>query len=350
MAIVDVKEILRAQNERTLFDVRTPAEFAKGHIPGALNLPLFSNEERAIVGTIYKQQSPELAILKGLEFAGKKMRWYVEEAQRLAAGKSVAVHCWRGGKRSESMGWLLGQAGFEVLTLQGGYKAYRRYAQDFLAKHNVPLIVLGGYTGSGKTEVLHALAEAGEQVLDLEALAHHKGSAFGALGEAEQPSVEQFENDLFEAYAKLDHTRRIWLEDESKAIGRVYLPNGFWHHMCQAPIIQLNIPLEARIQHLVEVYASFPQEKLIASFQRIKKRLGGQHLNAAIEALERQDFAEAAHIALVYYDKTYAHSLQRKSDVRVYPFQAAALEPGRIAQDLIAFANELNGALISNNL
>lgn len=347
---MDVKILLEIRKQRTLFDVRTPAEFAKGHIPGALNLPLFSNEERAVVGTIYKQQSPELAMLKGLEFAGKKMRWYVEEAQRLAGDKSIAVHCWRGGKRSESMGWLLGQAGFEVLTLQGGYKAYRRYAQDFLAKQTARLIVLGGYTGSGKTEVLHALAEAGEQVLDLEALAHHKGSAFGALGEDGQPSVEQFENDLFEAYAKLDHTRRIWLEDESKAIGRVYLPNGFWQQMSHAPIIQLNIPLEARIQHLVEVYAKFPPEKLIASFQRIKKRLGGQHLNAAMEALERRDFAEAAHIALVYYDKTYAHSLQRKGDVRVYPFQAAALEPGRIAQDLIAFANELDATVISNNL
>lgn len=350
MAIVDVEKILEARRERTLFDVRTPAEFTKGHIPGAQNLPLFSNEERAIVGTIYKQESPERAMLKGLEFAGQKMRWYVEEAQRLAGSNEIAVHCWRGGKRSESMGWLLGQAGFEVLTLQGGYKAYRRYAQQYLAKQQAPFIILGGYTGSGKTEVLHALSAADEQVLDLEALAHHKGSAFGALGEAEQPSVEQFENDLFEAYAKYDYTRRIWLEDESKAIGRVYLPSGFWQQMATSPIIQLKIPLAARVQHLVEVYANFSKENLTASFQRIKKKLGGQHLNAAIAALERQDFAEAAHIALVYYDKTYEHSLQRKGDVRVYPFQAEALEPERIAQDLIAFANELDGAVICNDV
>lgn len=340
--IIAVEQLLEIQQNRILFDVRTPAEFEQGHIPGAVNLPLFSNEERAVVGTIYKQQSPELALLKGLEFAGAKMRWYVEEAQRLAENQAIAVHCWRGGKRSESMGWLLEQAGFDVMILKGGYKNYRNYLHNYLTEQKAPFIILGGYTGSGKTEVLHELAKLGEQVLDLELLAHHKGSAFGALGEALQPSVEQFENDLFKAYYKLNKNQRIWLEDESKAIGKVYITDGFWQQMVRAPHIKLEIPLHERIQHLVDIYANFPKENLIESFQKIKKRLGGLHLNNAIAALERGDYAEAVRIALIYYDKTYEHCLQNKMGVVIHLFKADIFNPVKIAADLSAFANLLD--------
>ncbi len=344
--IANVSEILQSRKSRTIFDVRTPAEFAQGHIPQAINLPLFSNEERAVVGTIYKQQSPELAMLKGLEFAGAKMRWYVEEAQRLAGGQEIAVHCWRGGKRSESVGWLLAQAGFDVLILQGGYKNYRNYIHTYLTEKKAPFVILGGYTGSGKTEILQELANLGEQIIDLEAIAHHKGSAFGALGEVPQPTVEQFENDLFEAYLKLDKTRRIWLEDESKAIGKVYIADGFWQQMLHSPHIKLEIPLHERIQHLVQIYASYPKVNLIESFQKIKKRLGGLHLNIAIEALERNDYAEAARIGLLYYDKAYDHCLQNKTETSIYSFKAGTFHPEKIAADLITFAHSLDGTLI----
>lgn len=337
---ISVAQILEARKSRTVIDVRTPAEFAQGHIPGAVNLPLFSNEERAVVGTIYKQQNPELAMLKGLEYAGAKMRWYVEEAQRLAKGKEIALHCWRGGKRSESIAWLLGQAGFDVMTLKGGYKNYRNYIHAYLAEQTAPLLILGGYTGSGKTQILHELAKQGEQIIDLEALAHHKGSAFGALGESEQPTVEQFENDLFEAYFKLDQTRRIWLEDESKAIGKVYITDGFWQQMLHATHIKLEIPLHERIHHLVNIYANYPKEGLIESFEKIKKRLGGLHLNQALEALESNDFAEAARIALIYYDKTYEHCLQNKTEATIYPFKVETFHPGKIAADLMEYANK----------
>lgn len=345
--MIEVEQLFETQQNRTLFDVRTPSEFVQGHIPGAINLPLFSNEERAIVGTIYKQQNPELALLKGLEFAGAKMRWYVEEAQRLASGREIAVHCWRGGKRSESMAWLLGQAGFDVIILEGGYKNYRNFIHTYLAEQKAPLIILGGYTGSGKTEILHELIKLGEQVIDLEAIAHHKGSAFGALGETPQPTVEQFENDLFEAYYNLNKTRRIWLEDESKAIGKVYIPDRFWERMNQAPHIKLEIPLHERIQHLVNVYAHYPKEYLIESFNKIKKRLGGLHLNQALSALECNDFEEAARIGLVYYDKTYEHCLQNKTEAIIYLFKAQNFDPEQIAADLIKFADQMNATLIT---
>lgn len=348
--IIEVEQLLEIQQNRIVFDVRTPAEFAQGHIPGAVNLPLFSNEERAVVGTIYKQQNPELAMLKGLEYAGSKMRWYVEEAQRLANGKEIAVHCWRGGKRSESIGWLLGQAGFDVMILKGGYKNYRNFIHTYLAKQKAPLIILGGYTGSGKTEILQELIKLGEQVIDLEALAHHKGSAFGALGEAPQPTVEQFENELFKAYFNFDKTRRIWLEDESKSIGKVHINDGFWQQMLHAPHIKLEIPLQDRVQNLVNVYANYPKEHLVESFTKIKKRLGGLHLNQALEALERNDFAEAARIGLIYYDKAYEYCLQNKTEATIHSFKAEHFDAKKIAVDLIKFAEQMDRTLIHNDV
>jgi tRNA 2-selenouridine synthase len=296
-----------------LLDVRTPAEFALGHIPGAMNLPLFTNEERAEVGTLYKQQSPEAAFLRGLELAGSHMRWYVEEAMRLAPEKKVRLHCWRGGQRSSSLGWLLQQAGFQVEVVEGGYKAFRQAGRQLLSNWSRPLLILGGPTGAAKTEVLKVLARRGETVVDLEGLANHKGSSFGALGEEPQPTVEQFENDLFSLFASLDPDdhRPVWLENESRAIGRVYIPQELWLKMRQSPLLILDTPLEWRVDHLVAVYARASRQELVESFERISKRLGGQHVQAALDALKANDHATAARIALRYYDKAYAYSLER---------------------------------------
>lgn len=338
---ITVSEVLELAPGRVLLDVRTPAEYEKGHIPGALNLPLFSNEERAEVGTAYKQIDPYKAFLKGLDYAGPRMRLYVEEARRLAPSGKVAIHCWRGGQRSSSMGWLLDLAGMDVQVLAGGYKAYRNYILEQFAACTPPLIVVGGPTGAGKTDVIHALARLGEQVVDLEGLAHHKGSAFGALGEGRQPSVEQFENNLYEAFRALDHRRRIWLENESKPIGRVYIPDSLWLQMAKAPLLSLEAPLESRVKHLVEVYAGFPAAELKDSFERIRKRLGGQHFNAAMEALETGDFAKAARIALVYYDKAYNHhTLSKRISSNVFTIPVEDEGPEQTARRLIMFAEE----------
>lgn len=323
-------------NTKPLLDVRTPAEFEQGHIPGALNLPLFTNAERAEVGTLYKQQSPEAAFLRGLELAGARIRWYVEEAQRLAPNRRLVLHCWRGGQRSGSMGWLLRQAGFQVQVLKGGYKAYRRAGRALLANWRRPFLILGGPTGSAKTEVLHELAKRGEAVIDLEALAHHKGSSFGALGEPPQPTVEQFENDLFHAFAQLDQAERrpVWLENESRAIGRVYLPLELWEHMRRSPLLLLEAPLDWRVEHLVAVYADAPKEALVAGFERIRKRLGGQHVGAAVAALEEGDFATAASIALRYYDKAYTFSVERSGMPVLATLRPAGQNPAQVATQL----------------
>ena len=337
-ARINALEFIAARAERVLLDVRTPAEYAAGHIPCARNLPLLSDAERAEVGTLYKQAGPEPAFLKGLEFAGRRMRQYVEDAIQLAPQRRVAVHCWRGGQRSGSMAWLLETAGFDVVTLEGGYKSYRRYVLEQLAGRPARLIVLGGKTGSGKTRILHALQKAGEQIIDLEALAHHKGSAFGAIGEAPQPTFEQFSNDLFDAFAALNAALPIWVESESKAIGRVQVPDEFWPRICTAPMIEVEIPFEQRIAHLLEVYAGFPKSDLAASFEKIAKRLGGLNLRIALEALDSGDYAAAAAIALAYYDKTYRHSLDSMNQGTHFPLTPSACAPDCIAAELIDFA------------
>lgn len=330
---------LGGASDRVLLDVRTPAEFAESRIPGALNLPLFSDAERVVVGTLYKQVGPEAALLKGLEMVGPKLRGLVETARDLAPDRRVCLHCWRGGQRSGSVAWLLDTAGFDVVVLQGGYKAYRHWTRAQLEQPRAQLLVVGGPTGSGKTEILHALHGAGEQIIDLEALAHHKGSSFGALGERPQPSIPQFENQLSAAWQQTDDTRRVWIENESRSIGRVYLPSTFYEQLSQAPMFDLNVPLESRLRRLVGMYAPYSSEHLAAAFTRIGKRLGGQHLKAAMAALAAEDYHEAARIALVYYDKAYERSDLQQRKGRVIPFPVAEDNPEKTAAALVAFAD-----------
>lgn len=319
---ISIETLFEEGEGRILLDARSPAEFEHGYIPNALNLALFSNEERAIVGTAYKKESPEVAMLKGLDFVGLKMRFYVEEAERLAPKKKIVVHCWRGGKRSGSLAWLLDLAGFDVQVLDGGYKAYRNYILSKFGREFPKMIVLGGYTGSAKTEILYALQAKGEQFLDLEGIAHHKGSAFGSIGQKAQPTTEQFENNLFEQLSKIDVSKDFWIEDESRSIGRVYIPQQFWERMRARPVLFLKRPIEKRIEHLVKGYVGFADEGLSAAFEKIKKRLGGQHLNAALEALQQNDYKTAASIALKYYDKAYANSLQKRAETcEIIPFE-----------------------------
>jgi tRNA 2-selenouridine synthase len=303
-----IPDFLQKAETLPVVDVRSPGEFAQGHIPGAVNIPLFSNEERARVGTTYKQVSQDEALLLGLELVGPKMASFVRESKVLAPGKEILVHCWRGGMRSGSFGWLLETAGMKVSTLVGGYKAFRN---EVLAGLQISqkIIVLGGKTGSGKTEILHKLRELGEQVVDLEGLAHHKGSSYGAIGQLPQPSNEHFENELYAQWRRLDPTRRVWIEDESRSVGRCLLPDAVWNQMRNAPLVIVDMDKRVRIERLVREYACFDLNLLYEATHRIQKRLGGQHHKAAIAALDQKDFATVADITLTYYDKAYQHGI-----------------------------------------
>ncbi|WP_035558993.1 tRNA 2-selenouridine(34) synthase MnmH [Hymenobacter sp. IS2118] len=298
-----------------ILDVRAPIEFAQGHVPGALNLPLFTDEERARIGTTYKQVSQERAVHLGLEFFGPRMSEMVKKAQKLAKGKEVRLHCWRGGMRSGAVLWLLELAGFKVHLLDKGYKDYRRAV---LAAFETPRTwrVLGGLTGSGKTDVLHALAAAphSEHVLDLEGLASHKGSAFGAIGQPVQPTQEQFENRLAATLAALPTNAPIWVEDESRQIGRLTIPPALFAQLRAAPRWVLEVPRPARVAKLAAEYGAEAPAELAAAIERLHKRLGGLATQQALAAVEAGDFSLMVELVLDYYDKTYTYGLAQRPD------------------------------------
>ena len=323
--------------------MRTPAEFDRAHIPGAINLPLFSNDERAVIGTLYKQVGSAEAIKKGLELTGPKMRSIVETTERYAEGRGVAVHCWRGGKRSESVAWLLGLYGLDVIVLDGGYKRYRNHVLEQFKSVKHQILVLGGRTGTRKTDLLHKMRELGEQVLDLEGLANHKGSAFGWIGENPQPYSEHFENMLYHALDSMDLSKPVWIENESRAIGKVRIPDDFWAFMKRAPLINIEIPHEKRLDHLTALYASGDnKDALIEAFTRITKRLGGQNVKLALEALNESNYRAAADIALRYYDKTYDYNLSVNRAPQIVRVQLDMEDLEEDAKAILKVAESLN--------
>jgi tRNA 2-selenouridine synthase len=215
--------------------------------------------------------------------------------------------------RSSNFCQFVGMAKIKSQSVKGGYKAYRQFALEYFKKP-LQIILIGGCTGSGKSEVLRALVTEGEQILDLESLAHHKGSAFGSLMQPPQPTTEQFHNNLFEEILKLDLSKRIWVEDESITIGGVYLPPDFWSQMKSSPLAQMEVSKEVRIQRLVNEYGPANREEFLEAMGRIVKKLGGQHYNAAKEKLLQNDMASVIDILLTYYDKTYLASMAQKKE------------------------------------
>ncbi|MEO6734452.1 MAG: tRNA 2-selenouridine(34) synthase MnmH [Ferruginibacter sp.] len=336
---ITIENFLELAQQYPILDVRSPGEYVHAHIPGAYSLPLFTDEERKVVGTAYKQESREKAIKLGLDYFGVKMRKMVEETESIIGNrekskkgneteaKNILVHCWRGGMRSAGVAWLLDLYGFKVYTLTGGYKAYRQWARaQFEKKYN--FTILGGYTGSGKTLVLHELKKAGQAMVDLEGLAIHKGSAFGGLEGEPQPTQEMFENllanELVEACrlsastndnSSPDFDSVIYLEDESQRIGLLNIPNALWDTMRNSRIVFIDIPFEERLNYLVQAYGKFDKEKLVNAIIRIQKRLGGLETKIAVNHLLENNYKECFRVLLKYYDKWYSKGLLNRENV-----------------------------------
>lgn len=355
-----ITSFLQDANNCIVIDVRSPSEYNHGHILGAKNIPLFTDEERKIVGTAYKQNGREQAIKIGLEFFGPRMRRIVEEVEvllnnwqlaisnsanyQLPTVNSVFLYCWRGGMRSAAMAWLLDIYGFKVVVLESGYKAYRNHVlKTFSLPFN--LKVVAGFTGSGKTEILHELEKRGERIIDLEKLASHKGSAFGNINMHEQPTQEIFENLLAKEINKCTNSSigdgDIWIEDESQRIGLINLPPAFWQQMRRAPVYFFNIPFEERLKHIVEEYGNCDKRLLAESIVRISKRLGGLETKKALNHLEEGEILACFSILLKYYDKHYLKGLHNRDNlasllreipgIAVNPYNAAMLTTNSIS-------------------
>ena len=263
------------------------------------------------MGTCYKQKGQEIAIELGLELVGPKMAGLVKQAKALAPQRQVRVHCWRGGMRSGGVAWGLQMAGFQVTTLVGGYKAFRRWVrQTFTTPRQI--IVLGGMTGTGKTQILHALAALGEQVLDLEGCANHRGSSFGNLDLPPQPSTEQYENLIAEQWLEFGPQRPVWIEAESFRVGTCRVPSETMAQMESAHTVEVIRSESERLDILVDVYGQANPDELIAATQRLEKRLGGLRTQEAVQLIKRGELASAAAIILTYYDRTYRHDLDRR--------------------------------------
>ncbi len=292
-----------------IVDARTPLEFAEDHLPGAINVPILTNAERVEIGTLYKQQGPQVARVRGLELTCHRFPAIVASITEAAVGRPILVYCWRGGLRSESIALLLEMTGTPVVKLAGGYKTFRQLVSSFFKSVSLPvqLVVLHGMTGSGKTEFLNQLPASDWTVIDLEGLARHRGSAFGSLGLGEQPPQKRFETLLWDAFRRAPLDRPIVVEGESKRIGQVTLPGNLYEVMADSTKIWCEVSVATRVKRLAAEYARQDyQQPMAEAIERIKKKLGGQHYDELMHKLEAWDVEGLAQgLIEQYYDKLY---------------------------------------------
>ncbi len=341
--MISVKKALSSKDNCVIVDVRSPSEFEKGRVLNAVNIPLLDDEERAVVGTLYKKKGFRIAFLEALKLVGPKLSQLANMGMGLPKDKNIILYCWRGGMRSNSVKWLFESAKIEgVEVIEGGYKNYRSFLRENYK--NAKLLVLGGYTGSGKTDVLKFL-NGKVQVIDLEGLANHKGSAFGFIGEDKQPSTEHFENMLGEAFFNLDMNEKIWIEDESRNLGRIYLPEQLYEKLRQSPVIFLDIPKDIRIEKLVAEYSHYGNDLLEKALGSIVKRIGGNNYKDAMAALSNNDYHTVANIALNYYDKAYAYGLDKREVKTVHKLKVESGDPEIISKKILHYIDTLTDPL-----
>lgn len=298
-----------------VIDVRSPGEYAEDHIPGAVNLPVLDDAQRAEVGTLYKRESAFAAKKIGAGYISANIARFLAGhfADKPKAYRPL-LYCWRGGMRSASFAHVLAQVGWRVTVLEGGYKTYRERVLTELteAPPRFTFRILAGATGSAKTRLLHRLAERGEQILDLEGLANHRGSLLGNVGP--QPTQKFFESQLVAAFDRLDPARRVWVEGESNKIGTVHVPPVLWARLRESNGVEIVMPTRGRVQHLLTEYRHFVEnpDRLRALLAMLPHRVGKKQTaewEAMIAAGQWEDFV--ASLLAVHYDPGYASSRAR---------------------------------------
>ena len=311
-----------------LIDVRSPSEYYKGHMPNSINIPLFNDDERSLVGTIYKKNGKESAIEEGLKFIERKIDSLLNKLfeyinfQEENKGKIditdqvIRVYCSRGGMRSTSISWLLEKFDLNTITLNGGYKRYRRWTLGSFSKR-WNIVLIGGKTGTGKTRLIKLLEKNSYQVIDLEGLACHRGSTFGGLGMDVQPSNEQFENIIAEKLSSFQKENYIFVEAESANIGKCRIPHEFFNQMKNSRRIEIIRSEINRLEELINTYSIFSKKELEESVLRIKKRLGPQRTKIAIDSINEEDWEKVCKSVLDYYDKCYEYEKVGKENIKV---------------------------------
>ena len=311
-----------------LIDVRSPDEYYKGHMPNSLNIPIFNNDERSIIGKKYKIYGREVAVREGFkiienkidnlikEFILIKKNFLISTKDKFSNDKYIKIYCARGGMRSQSMHWLLEKFNYPCITLEGGYKTYRNWVlNSFEDKQEI--IVIGGKTGTRKTKILNKLKSLDYQILDFESHANHRGSSFGGLGMKDQPSNEQYENLLAEELNKFNKKIFIFVEAESPNIGKNRIPHAFYKQMQNSKRIEIKRDESIRIKELINTYSKYQKNDLKESVLKISKRLGPQRTKSAIDSIDNEDWENVCKSVLDYYDRCYEHELKDKEDVKV---------------------------------
>ncbi len=310
-----------------LIDVRSPSEYYKGHLPNSINIPLFDNDERSIIGTIYKKEGRKKAVIEGLNFFEKKIELLldnlfisIESYKNISENDNkelyIRIYCSRGGMRSQSIAWLLEKFQLNLVTLNGGYKVYRRWVLDSFSR-KLNIVVIGGKTGTGKTRLLSLLEKFKYQTIDLEAFACHRGSTFGGLGMKEQPSNEQFENIIAEKLNTFECSNNIFVEAESANIGKCKIPHEFFNQMKNSRRIEILRSESNRLDELIDTYSVFKKEELQESVLRIKKRLGPQRTKIALESINNEKWDLVCRSVLDYYDKCYDYEKVGKTNIKL---------------------------------
>lgn len=301
-------------------DVRSPKEFSEGAIPQAINIPLLNDEERHVVGTIFKQEGERKARWKAMEFVSPKLPNILAEIKKVVnSGQTPVLYCWRGGMRSKSIATFAEFAGLPSNRLIDGYKGYRKYIQAKIVEL-IPdkAVVIHGGTGVGKTEILHALKLKGYPVLDLEKIANHRGSVFGGLGQGEPHNQKKFDSLLYEALVSLNNNRYFFVEAESRRIGRAIQPDELLDRLINGYHIQIHASVPKRIERILADYVEpyvkedWYQSKVKEAFSYIEKRIKNKKLNSLlVQAIEKENYYEVVRLLLeYYYDPRYQHSMK----------------------------------------
>ena len=335
-----------------IIDVRSPDEFAEDHIPGAVNLPVLDNAQRAVVGTTYVQESRFLARRIGAALVARNIAHHLDTAlAEKPADFKPLIYCWRGGQRSNAMALVLAQVGWRTLVLKGGYKTYRRAIQRCLYENNLGfrLVVLEGDTGCGKTAMLGKVASLGGQIIDIEGIARHRGSLFGALAGTPQPSQKWFESSLLDSLARLDPSRPVLVEGESNKIGKRTLPPAFWRAMVDAPRIELTAPIDVRAAYLTQTYPDVIADRNLLNqvLSRLEVYPGRKQLANWRQLADAGDFQKLVRqLVERHYDPSYEkyakrHLRAKLGSLVVDPLSDASQED--VAADIVRLMGGLQG-------